>query len=350
MKDFNKLIVQGRAYTKNELLTTSNNLLHSSSWEYDFWQFVRAWLAPTPYVEVQTSGSTGQPKTILLEKSKMLQSAQMTCEYFALDQGQKALLCMSPKHIGGMMMVVRAFYAKLDLYVVKPQANPLKATEINFDFASMVPYQAQTIFNENPKKLKQVKKLLIGGGMLSNKLEEALVGLRINAYHSFGMTETISHFALRKLGTEDYFRCLPGISIKQAKNGTLQLKAPMFEDAIIETNDIIEYLSPTTFRWKGRLDFAIETGGVKVLPEVLEKELEKNIEQRFFITALPDEKLNNRVVLIIEGEKKNLPDNLFDNLPPYHRPKAVFFVDHFIETASGKIDRISTRARLIDPA
>ena len=160
------------------------------------------------------------------------------------------------------------------------------------------------------------------------------------------MTETISHFALRKVGFEDYFTCLPGITIEQASNDTLQVFAPIFEKTPIQTNDIIEKISTSTFRWKGRLDFAIETGGIKVLPEMIENMLAKQIDKRFFISALPDEKLNNRVILIIEGKPMKLPSNVFNELPPYHKPKEVHFVLKFEETTSGKIDRLATQAKL----
>ena len=124
--------------------------------------------------------------------------------------------------------------------------------------------------------------------------------------------------------------------------------APMFESEHIQTNDLIEKISPTRFRWKGRLDFAIETGGIKVIPEEIEEILSKHIHARFFVSSLPDAALNNRVVLIVEGNKQDLPTNIFDELPPYHQPKEVFFIDEFVETTSGKIDRLSSAEKIND--
>ena len=346
MKDFNTLILNGEKLNKTSLLERCSTKQIREAWEDDFWLFIEAWLNPLPYIEVKTSGSTGIPKLIQIDKVKMLASAQLTCTFFNLKAKDTALLCMSAKNIGGMMMIVRAFYAKLDLQLIKPQSNPLKTLNKSIDFCAMVPYQIHTSLTENPEQLYLIKHLLIGGGTVSSQLEEQIRSKGLKAYHSFGMTETISHFALRKIGFEDYFTCLPGITIEQASNDTLQVFAPIFEKTPIQTNDIIEKISTSTFRWKGRLDFAIETGGIKVLPEMIENMLAKQIDKRFFISALPDEKLNNRLILIIEGMPMQMPSNLFNGLPPYHKPKEVHFVLKFEETTSGKIDRLATHAKL----
>lgn len=346
MKDFNTLILNGEKLNKTSLLEKCNKNQIREAWEDDFWLFIEAWLNPQPYIDVKTSGSTGTPKLIQINKAKMLASAQLTCAFFNLKARDTALLCMSAKNIGGMMMIVRALYAQLDLQLVKPQANPLKTLNKSIDFCAMVPYQIQSSLAENPEQLSLIKHLLIGGGTISSQLEEQIRLQDIEAYHSFGMTETISHFALRKVGFEDYFTCLPGITIEQDSYDTLQVFAPIFGKTPIQTNDIIEKISTSTFRWKGRLDFAIETGGIKVLPEMIENMLAKQIDKRFFISALPDEKLNNRVILIIEGKPMQMPSNLFNELPPYHKPKEVHFVLKFEETTSGKIDRLTTQAKL----
>ena len=346
MKDFNNLILFGKSYGKQELLEKSRKSSNREDWEEDFWPFIQAWLNEEDTVDVQTSGSTGTPKIIKLSKDKMLASASSTCQYFKLKVGDKALLCMSPKHIGGIMIIVRAFYAQLDLHVVLPSSNPLENETIDYDFIAVVPYQASITLVHHPKKLSRIKHVLLGGGKVDRSLEQQLTQANVQAYSSFGMTETISHFAIRKIGNSEAYTCLPGYHIDLSADGTLIVHAPALQDQAIQTKDIIEYLSPSSFNWLGRSDFAIESGGVKILPEQVEQALSINISERFFITSQAHPKLNNEVVLVIEGKEREIEDKLFDRLPKYHRPRKIVFLPKFVETASGKINRLATASLL----
>lgn len=343
MKDFNSLILFGKEYRFQDLQVEIRKSHVSDSWQSEFWAFVAKWLNDDSYIAVHSSGSTGKPKVIQIEKSKMLASARMTCAYFNLKKGNKALLAMSPKHIGGMMMIVRAFYAKLDLHILKAQSNPAKEISESFDFVALVPYQVKCILKENLEQIKYFKQLLIGGGQVDWELENTLIKSKIDAYSSFGMTETISHFALRKIGDEDEYTCLEGIEIEQSSENKLVIHAPMLHDGPIYTNDLIRKTSQTSFVWLGRADFAIETGGIKVIPELIEKQLVKHINERFFISYLPHDKLNNELILVIEGSSRSLNAGVFDHLEKYHQPKKIFFIPRFIETSSGKVNRLASR-------
>tara|TARA_B110000483_G_scaffold34141_1_gene41569 strand:- start:17260 stop:18306 length:1047 start_codon:yes stop_codon:yes gene_type:complete len=346
MENFNTLILFGKTYSEQDLIEKSQYSSKRENWENEYWGFIASWLNKDDYILVQTSGSTGKPKSIRLSKEKMLVSAQMTVNFFGLLKGDKALLCLSPRRIGGMMMIVRAFYARLDLHIAAPSANPLMDCPEKFKFAAFVPYQVSTILKDSADKIKNIHQILIGGGEVSMALEKSIEAHRLNTYSSFGMTETISHFALRKIGKDKNYTCLPDISITQSSIGCMIVHAPQLQDEAIHTKDLIELNSPSSFVWLGRSDFAIESGGTKIIPEQIEQKLRSFIKERFFFSSIKHKQLNNQIILIIEGESHELNEKIFRDLDKYHRPKQVFFVPQFIDAANGKIDRISTKKLL----
>tara|TARA_B100000497_G_scaffold127466_1_gene169374 strand:- start:921 stop:1967 length:1047 start_codon:yes stop_codon:yes gene_type:complete len=347
MENFNTLTLFGETYSAQELIEKSQYSSNREKWENEYWEFIASWLNEDDYIMVYTSGSTGKPKRIRLSKEKMLVSARMTVIFFGLVKGDSALLCLSPRHIGGMMMIVRAFYAKLDLYILAPSANPLMDCSEKFKFAAFVPYQVSTILRETSDKIKNIDQILIGGGEVSIALEKSLESLQLNIYSSFGMTETISHFALRKIGANKNYICLPDISISQSSNGCMIIHAPQLHDEAIHTKDLIELNSSCSFLWLGRSDFAIESGGSKIIPEQIEEKLRPFIKERFFISSMKHKQLNNQIILIIEGASHELNEKIFGGLEKYHRPKQVFFIRQFKAAANGKIDRIASR-KLLD--
>ncbi len=346
MENFNTLTLFGKTYSEQELIEKSQYSSNRKNWENDYWRFIASWLNKDDYILVQTSGSTGKPKPIRLSKEKMLVSARMTVNFFELTKGDSALLCLSPRHIGGMMMIVRAFYAQLNLHILEPSANPLINCSETFNFAAFVPYQVSTILRETSVKIKNIDQILIGGGEVSMALEKSLEALQLNIFSSFGMTETISHFALRKIGEDKNYICLPDISISQSSIGCMIVHAPQLQDEAIHTRDLIELNSSCSFLWLGRSDFAIESGGSKIIPEQIEAKLRPFIKERFFISSMKHKQLNNQIILIIEGESHELNEKIFGDLDKYHHPKQVFFVSQFKAAANGKIDRISTKKLL----
>ncbi|MEZ4916978.1 MAG: AMP-binding protein [Chitinophagales bacterium] len=338
VKDFNILYLNGN---KLELFSSNFNLKNNTL-DKNVVLFINQWINSKNYVIVETSGSTGKPKSIKILKQYMLESAKMTCQYFSLQEKDNVLLCMSAKHIGGMMMIVRAIYAKMNLIVVSPSANPLKDIDTPIDFLAMVPYQVNKTLEQNTEKLQKVKKLIIGGGTINYSLEQKIIKHQISAFHTFGMTETISHIAIRNIQKGKIFHCLQGISVAKNKDNSLVINAPTIGQAHLETNDIIELIDAHSFIWKGRKDFAIESGGVKMHPEMIEQKLASFISNRFLVSSLPDDNFNNKLILIIEGKKVNLPKQIFNALDKYEQPKEVFFIDKFVETESGKINRFKT--------
>ena len=296
--------------------------------------FLLDWFDSKDYLEMQTSGTTGDSKTIRISKQAMVKSALATGDFFGLEPGDKALQCLPVKYVAGKMMLVRGMILGLDLEFVAPSSQPLLNNEIDYDFVAMVPLQAQNSINE----LKRVKKLIVGGAALSKSLEKQLLKLKTEVYETFGMTETITHIAARKLG-DKAFTVLPNVTISYDDRNCLVIHAPNISDDVIVTSDIVELVDENKFIFIGRIDNVINSGGVKLIPEQIENKLASKINQRFFIASKPDSEYGEKVVLVIEGEKQVLEDTIYEDLDKYERPKEVLFIPKFKETASGKIMR-----------
>ncbi len=305
-------------------------------------ELIKGWLKNDPYFEFKTSGSTGKARSIHIEREKIEYSCKTTME--KLDPHHKfrtSLLCINPEMIGGAMVVFRALIWGLDLHVIKPSSNPfeLVGNESKFDLTSMVPLQLQDI---QGNRLDCFNTILVGGGHYPNEL---LSRTSTKIYLTFGMTETVSHFALKLMG-EDTFDCLGDINIEEQPDKKLAIRGTLTNHKLLITNDLIEFISTKKFNWIGRSDFIINSGGIKISPEEVEDKLVSVLDRKFIISHLPDDVLGNKVVLIVEGESFNVNDE-FAVLERYQRPKEVHFVRTFVHTPSQKIDRIKTRELLL---
>ncbi|MFK8005116.1 MAG: AMP-binding protein [Saprospiraceae bacterium] len=355
---YRNIILDGKKFEAEELQRMTSLL----SWKNDVYQFIKEWLDEKSTIQAQTSGTTGTPKTILLQKNKMVASALKTGDYFNLQKNEKALLCLSPSYIAGKMMIVRAFVLGLDLVLVEPSGNPLRDTDFDeINFAAMVPLQALNSFQHKIEyqQFRKIKNTIIGGGAVSKTLLSFIKKEKNNFYATYGMTETITHIAVKKLcgrllqqtskEHSDSFETLPNVQIKTDHRGCLVITATDVAEEIVVTNDLVEIISPTKFRWLGRFDNIINTGGIKVIPENVEALLGEHFERRFFISSQPDEVLGNRIILIIEGaifskkENEELSSFMKNNLAKFSIPKVVFFIEKFVETDSGKIKRTATK-------
>ncbi len=299
--------------------------------------FLLDWFDSKDYIEMQTSGTTGKAKIITVSKQAMVESALATGDFFELQPGNKALHCLPVKYVAGKMMLVRAMILGLDLEFVAPSSHPLRHNEIDFDFVAMVPLQAQNSLTE----LKKVKKMIVGGAAINKNLEKQLLKLPTQVFETYGMTETITHIAARKLG-EKAFTVLPGVTISYDDRNCLVIHAPRISDDVIITNDIVESVNENQFVFLGRMDNVINSGGIKLIPEQIEEKLAHKIHQRFFITSKPDSELGEKVILVIEGDKQDLGEAIFEELDKYEKPKELVFIPKFKETGSGKVMRKET--------
>lgn len=308
--------------------------------------FLEEWNNNLMHFTTMTSGSTGTPKIIEIDKQFARNSALATINYLGLSKGDTALLSLNPQTIGGKMMIVRSIEHELELYIIEPSSNPLKNLDQTFDFLSFAPIQLHTILTGNPEKLKGVKAIIIGGGVIGEESISLLKQYKLTVFQTFGMTETISHIALRKVGfeTEDFYQTIDGITVS-SKNEQLIIHAPGLGHTDLETNDRVEIINERTFKWLGRTDFVINSGGVKIQIEQLENELQGLIQAPFFIHSIPDERLGEQVVLLVEGTKKDnyLRKSFYLQLSnPYFIPKKIAFIENFTRTLSDKINRKAT--------
>lgn len=306
--------------------------------------FINEWNNDLDFIEIKTSGSTGKPKTIVLKKEHMIASAKMTGEFLQLKKDDVALLCLSPNTVAGKMMIVRSLVLRLKLIVVDVNSSPLKNVNRKIDFVAMVPLQVQNSLND----LNKVHKLIVGGGVISNQLWKKISGLGIKAFQTFGMTETISHIAMREISNKKAnYIPLKGVVLKVVDE-CLQISAPDIGVKDLQTNDIVKLENDGSFSWLGRKDFVVNSGGVKLHPELIESKLNDLIESPFFTFGIPDEQLGEKLILCIEGENEIRKDDFVPILDKFEIPKEIYYFKKFDSTESGKINRLKTVDRLKD--
>ncbi|MEO7978473.1 AMP-binding protein [Flavobacterium sp.] len=334
-KVHNYFKVNGHHLNGDELTVIACSLIKEGNPnEQAIGDFLLDWFDEKEYIEMKTSGTTGLPKLIRLQKLAMIQSALATGKFFDLKSGDKALLCLPVKFIAGKMMLVRSLILGLDLDIVEPCTMPLASNKIVYDFAAMVPLQVQNSI----KTLEKVKKLIVGGAKMDAELEKKLLPLKTDVYETYGMTETITHIAARKVG-EKFFTVLPNVKIIKDNRGCLVIDIPVISEEPIITNDLIELITENQFTFLGRIDNVINSGGVKLIPEQIEAKLIGKINSRFFVTGIPDSLLGEKLILVIEGEKQHFSADFFDVLDKYEKPKEIVFVPKFKENENGKLLR-----------
>jgi o-succinylbenzoate---CoA ligase len=327
--------LNGKHYSNDELSQLAYSFIkEGEEYQYECGNFLLEWLDQNEYIIAQTSGTTGNPKRLKTSKQAMVNSAIATGAFFDLKEQTNALCCLPMKYIAGKMMLVRAMVLGWNLDIVPPSSSPLKTIEKGYDFVAMVPLQAENSI----EKLHLIKKLLIGGATVNQELAIKIIDSKCEAYESYSMTETVTHIALKRIGST-VFKTLPNVTLSLDDRGCLIIDAPLLNPNQIITNDLVDLISDTEFVWKGRVDNVVNSGGVKLFPEVIEEKLRSYINSRFFVGGIADEFLGEKLVLVIEGNPISLQEMLYNDLDKFERPKEVFFTPKFLETETGKIKR-----------
>ena len=319
--------------------------------------FIEEWFDDSKTVKVQTSGSTGTPKVFDIEKDRMRYSANKTCDILGLKQGDSALLCLPVDYISGKMMVVRAIERKLTLFIKTPSINPLTDLNEAIDFCAMSPLQVENSLD----KIHLIKNIIIGGAAVSESLKSKISdqlnnekpACRNHIYETYGMSETLSHIALKQIYpiAEDYFKVLEGVEISLDARCCLQIFAPNLNSEILLTNDLVEIDNDIEFRFLGRIDNVINSAGLKIYPEKLESLVKKDISNEVVFLGIADELLGQKLLLIIEGqEDADLIQQLAKIIYPSknHQPKDIIFFAKFPRIPNGKIDRRALTQKMID--
>lgn len=328
-----------------------NTLAPKTDFEKEVCSFIMEWFSESETIEVKTSGSTGVPKTLQIEKDKMRNSAKMTCDFFDFKEGNTALLCLPVVYISGKMMVVRAIERKMVLTVGNPSSKPLENLKEKIDFCAMTPLQVENSLDH----IYIIKNLIIGGAKVSESLKQKIFKTLKNSnsnntiFETYGMSETLSHIALKKIypEAENYFTVLDSIEISKNQQHCLQIKAPKLTSEMLQTHDIVKIIDDNHFQFIGRADFVINSGGAKIFPEELENYVKKElsqfgIENELIFTGLQDAILGEKLVLMVEGQEH---ENVLQKISEikfekkFHQPKEILFIEKFPRSENGKILR-----------
>ncbi len=368
------LHLNSQEYNKEQILLTNS---FTDSYEDNILQFCQIWLQGKTEFTINTSGSTGIPKPILISRTQMLASAAMTSKKLELYANSKALVCLHTDYIAGKMMLIRGMEHDWELFVKKPTNFPFKDfintnENIQLDFAALVPTQLQqtiemalqeslqeqnstnNIFNY----LNKMQAIIVGGATISIYLEKLIQKyLTVPVYSTYGMTETVSHIALKKINgnnKQEYFSLMPNVEIETNDRNCLKIRGIVTKNEWIQTNDLVNLVFENSnlvgFEWLGRIDNVVNSGGIKIQLEKIEREIELFFSEfastkRFFVAGLQDNFWGEKLILVIEDskwsslEESKLLEYLGNNLTKYEIPKQVFFIEQFIETETKKINR-----------
>jgi len=313
-------------------------------YEQSIGDFLMDWLNNKDHLYVRTSGSTGTPKHIRIQKQFMVNSAIASGDFFNISVGDSALHCLPAEYIAGKMMLVRAMILGLEIDLVAPTLHPL--IEKEYDFSAMIPLQVYNSLD----KLNNIKQLIVGGAAVKKELIESVQNKDTLVYETYGMTETVTHIAAKQINNfrsaeameNAHFKVLPNVKVTLDKRNCLVIDAPYIAEETIVTNDIVALISADEFDWKGRYDNIINSGGVKLIPEQIEKKLAPIIQQRFFVYGIEDAELGEKLIMVVEGKEDSKLETEIKkvgDLEKFEHPKSIYFLDKFLETENGKVIR-----------
>ncbi len=322
-------------------------------------EFEKIWNNDSDYVECQTSGSTGEPKKIRLSKDFMRKSAQRTNEFFKISNASRLHTCLDFDYIASKMMTVRADLVGCRLSSEKPSSKPLGdiAKDEVIDLLSVVPAQMEWILDVS-ESWSGIKHILVGGSAIPLMMKRRIALSGFDVWETYGMTETASHIALRKVDESDApFVTLEGITVSVNDEECLVVKMP--DDTVLVTNDIAVVESPKEFKILGRADNCVISGGIKIMPEELERRLGPFIAFDYCLASVPDKKWGEKLVIVVEYAEEQLDEDLVKDavgvrLRQYRKildlgvksPKEVVCVGSLPRTANGKIDRKRLKEQL----
>ncbi|MBT8244498.1 MAG: AMP-binding protein [Winogradskyella sp.] len=348
-KIHNRFKFNGDYFSHEELKEVAYSLIkEGQSYEQTTGDFLTDWLNKDDFLYVKTSGSTGQPKQIKVQKQAMVNSAIATGNFFGLEPGNMAMNCLPNHYIAGKMMLVRAMILGLEIDCVEPSTHPIFDYEKHYDFCAMIPLQLKHVLNYT----HNIKRIIIGGSKITQPLLERIKTKTPLCYETYGMTETVTHVGLKRLESKNHegetvFTAISGVTFSQDDRQCLVINAPNLIDKALETNDIIDLKSDTSFQWLGRFDNVINSGGVKLFPEQIEDKLQAIIDERFIVASEPDDALGEKLILIIENPRDSIDSfkkriKFLKGLTKYEVPKEIYTLDRFVETINGKLQRKKT--------
>jgi len=351
----NKIFYRGKKYDLSKT-GEREDLVSLSEFSRNVTELATKWLSGGKEFSFQTSGSTGEFKEISHSREKIQKSAKLTISYFNLNKDDNALLVLDPTRIAGAMMIIRSLVAGMDLYAIDPTSDLTSFSPIFRDcnFAAIVPLQLEKLLlsKEVSEIFRNYKAVLVGGATVNYAMIEKLKGMALPFYETFGMTETVTHFALRKLSGSDTnpFEVIGNHIVRQDSHGCMIVEGDLTGNQPLSTHDIIHIRDERHFEWVGRSDFIINTGGIKISPEELERKIAGKIyafgiRNRFIISSVHDESLGEKIILVFEGTRisdhiiSELMKTIKEDLDKYECPKEIRYIEKFPEAAISKINR-----------
>lgn len=354
-ESFNRLTVDGVTFDGPgavEHFRQRKRSMEDEAWMDDLCDLVFDLAIQDGSLRVATSGTTGPPKMISLPRRDLVNSARLTAETFGLHEGDRVLLCLPCEYIAGKMMVVRAMALGLDLHVIGPRGSVLDnlgGVQDRFRFTAMVPLQLHRAIQEDkPRVERQFDTVLLGGGPVSQALEEDVQGLGTAVFHGYGSTETVTHVALRRLNgpqPEAAYHAIGRITFALDERGCLVVNTPHLTRKRHVTNDLVDLIDDRNFRWLGRIDNVILSGGKKFYPEQMEKSTAGMVPYPHYFIPMDDAVLGQAVAMVLETDRE--PEEVIDDvvpvlmkvLPEHQWPRRIVALAKFARTTSGKIIR-----------
>lgn len=314
--------------------------------------FFQQWDRGDKSFELTTSGTTGLPRKIRHRRDALIWSAEATRTAWFDDpifHPLSQLCCLPVDKAGGMMQLVRSRVWGAPLYLVEPSSNPLLTEFHPSHITSLTPMQLEAVV-ENPissQKLSNFRAVLIGGQALNSILEMHLLKTfpMVQFIHTFGSTETASHFAGRLIGSADsIFTVIGSTQIRVNTQNELEILNPSTQEKWITTHDLVEITSPKSFRWLGRSNCVVNSGGLKIQLEMLEKEIAKISGwpiNSFCCFGIPDTLLGEKLMLRTLERKDSIEEifTVLSVLPTVHQPKGIVIVKEIPLTVTGKLRR-----------
>lgn len=348
-KIHNRFKFNGLYFSHEDLKEVAYSLIkEGEAYEKVTGNFLIDWLNKDDFLYVNTSGSTGQPKAVKLKKQAMVNSAIATGDFLGLQPGDTAIDCLPSYYIAGKMMLVRAMILGLEIDCVEPSAHPIFDYEKHYDFCAMIPLQLKHTINYTGR----IKTIIVGGSKITKPLLEKIKGCTSKFYETYGMTETVTHVAVRQLASkghkgEPFFKALPHVTFSQDDRKCLVINASKLVKEELTTNDIVDLKSETSFKLLGRYDNVINSGSVKLFPEQIEDKLQPVIDERFIVAGEDDATLGEKLILIVENPRDSIESienriKQLKGLTRFEVPKKIYTIDKFSETVNGKIQRSKT--------
>ncbi len=330
---------------------------------------------------LMTSGTTGQPKGVVLSRRAFLASARASEKNLRLGRGDRWLLGLPIAHVGGLSILTRSLLARSAVVVPREIARGARLDadalaraidEERVTLASLVPTQLEWLLSRDPpwRAPSHLRAVLLGGAAARPVLLARAADRGVPVLTTYGLTEACSQVTTQIVGTVNRGELgsgppLAGVEVRVV-DGVIEVRGPTLFDGYVPapdgsvfsgdgwftTNDLGRLDASGNLHVLGRRSELVITGGENVHPA----EVEAVVEQCPGVSAacafgVPDDTWGEILAVAIVAGPGGPPSDtelgafVRERLSPHRRPRRVAFVDALATTPAGKLDRAGTRAR-----